>query len=62
MTKLEKETRQRLYVNKKYSSKFATTARAYAYTQACLVNCPITLINYEHDTYTVGPVITNHIR
>ena len=45
MTKLEKETRQQLYVFiKKNSAKFATTARTYTYTQACLVNCPIKII------------------
>ena len=34
MTKLEKETRQQLYVFIKKTTKFPTTARAYIYTLA----------------------------
>ena len=30
--------------HKKNSAKFATTARAYTYTQVCLVNCNIKII------------------
>ena len=54
ITKLEKETKHQLNVFiKKNSLKCATTARAYTYTQAWLVNCPITQSNYKHDTYSV---------
>ena len=62
MTKLEKETRQQLYVfiKKKLSGIRDNSARIYLHAG---MSCQLSYYNnYEHDTYTVGPVITNHIR
>ena len=61
MTKLEKETRQQLYVFiKKLSEIRASSARIHLHVG---MSCQLSYYNnYEHDTYTVGPVITNHIR
>ena len=65
MTKLEKETRQQLYVFiKKLSEIRANSARIHLHAG---MSCQLSYYNnYEHDTYTytytVGPVITNHIR
>ena len=61
MTKLEKETRQQLYVFiKKLSQIRANSARIHLHAG---MSCQLSYYNnYEHDTYTVGPVITIHIR